>query len=212
MSIRIGIYDFFARVIPGGLCLAAFLYILIRYFSFSINFTKLATTQLIILGAIAYIIGFVLTPISGFLYRCFQPKNLYKKTIEQLSQELPAVEICYKNMDWGVLLSFIKRHNMDMGLDVEHLNAVSIMLRNASLCTLLFSIIFCFEFIFINRLPSLILFCNVCFICAILLLRESIKFRTWFYRAIHQSVIALIANPEDLAVKFKSGQTLDKSN
>ena len=60
MSIRVGIYDFFARVIPGGLRLAAFLYILIRYFSFSINFIKLSTTQLIILGAIAYVIGFIL--------------------------------------------------------------------------------------------------------------------------------------------------------
>lgn len=81
-----------------------------RFFSL-----ELSTTQLLILGSIAYVIGFVLTPISGFLYRCFQPKNLYKRTIEQLSRELPTVEICYKDMDWGVLLSFIKRHNKVMG-------------------------------------------------------------------------------------------------
>ena len=93
---------------------------------------------------------------------------------------------------------------MDMGLDVENFNVVSIMLRNLSICMLLFAIIFCFEFIFINRLPSLILFCNVCFISAILLLIESIVFRKWFYRAVYQSVVALVANPEDLAVKFKS--------
>jgi hypothetical protein len=148
MSIRIGIYDFFARVIPGGVVLAALLYILTRYFGFSTSLLSLSTTQLIALGALAYIIGFVLTPLSAPLYRKLRPKNLYQETIIQLGRELPVIEIQYKDMDWYTLLAFIKRHNMDMGLDVEHLNAVSIMLRNTSLGTFMFSVIFAIEFLF----------------------------------------------------------------
>ncbi|MEL7360096.1 MAG: hypothetical protein AAFN40_26630 [Cyanobacteria bacterium J06560_6] len=38
---------------------------------------------------------------------------------------------------------------------------------------------------------------------AYLLMQEAIKFRTWFYQSIYQSVLALQLKPEQLPVQYK---------
>lgn len=204
MGITIGIYDFFSRIIPGGILVAALLYLLQKDLLLSASLSNLSTLQLIALGTLSYIMGYVLTPISDPWNRLFRPKNLYKKTISELSKELPAVEMSLDDMNWYTLLAFIKRHNMPMSQDVEQLNAVSIMLRNTSFALLLFCLIFTFEFVFGNHLLRDGLLSIFCLFSSIVLVRESVKFRTWFYKAVYQSVVALIAEPKQLSVKFQS--------
>lgn len=79
MSITIGIYDFFSRIIPGGVFVSALLYILQKDPSLAINLANVSTLQFVILGTLSYIFGFVLTPVSEPWYRFFRPKSLYKK-------------------------------------------------------------------------------------------------------------------------------------
>jgi hypothetical protein len=202
MSITIGIYDFFSRIIPGGVFVAALLYILQKDSSLAINLANVSTLQFVILGTLSYIFGFILTPVSEPWYRFFRPKNLYKKTIDDLGKELPTVEMNLQDMDWYTLLAFIKRHSMQMAQDVEQLNAVSIMLRNTGFSFVCFALIFAAEILFGNHVLRNIFLSIFCLLASVVLAHEAVKFRTWFYRAVYQSVVALIAEPKQLSVKF----------
>ncbi|MFM7449169.1 MAG: hypothetical protein ACKO24_11285 [Leptolyngbyaceae cyanobacterium] len=204
MGIAIGIYDFFSHAIPGGVVVAAILYLLQRDLLLSTNHTSLSVQLLIILGTLSYILGYVLDPFSLFWYRIFSPKNHHKKVIEDLDKNLLSVEINLQDIDWYTLLAFVKRNNMHMSQDVERFNVTSIMLRKVSLGMLIFAFIFSFEFIFINRLPMLVFLGVFCLVTSIVLIKESVKFKSWFYAAIYQSVAALVAEPKNLPVKFKS--------
>jgi hypothetical protein len=49
-----------------------------------------------------------------------------------------------------------------------------------------------------------VIFSLLCLAAAIISILESVKYRTWFYKALYESVIALIITPEQLPIKFKS--------
>lgn len=212
MSIRIGLYDFFAQLIGGSFFLAAIFYILQKMLPIPISITNLSTTHLLILGVIAYVFGYATSRMAYFWYRVWQPKDLYKKTIEKLAQQLSdRMEVDIQAMDWYTLVAFIKRHNLDMAQDVVQYHAVSLMLRSTSFGLLIFTFIFCFEFLIGNRLLGYALLSVLCLFLSIILIQEAVRYHTYFFRSIYQSVIALLVEPEQLSVKFRQGNIIDKT-
>ena len=205
MTIRIGIYDFFAQLIGGSFFLTAIFYLLQKMLPLPINILTITTTQLVILGVIAYVIGYATSRLANFWYRLWAPKHLYRITIEKLTQELiERMNFEVQKMDWYTLLAFIKRHNLDMAQDVVQFHAVSLMLRSTSFSLFIFAIIFCFEFLLVDRLIGYIFLSVLCLFLSIILIQEAVRYNTYFYRGIYQSVVALIVKPEQLSINFKS--------
>jgi hypothetical protein len=206
MGIKIGLYDFFARTIPGGIFLFALLYILRRYQIYSFSLANISAIELPLFAICSYIVGFIIDPIANkYWYRFFNPKGqLHEKTMMEWNKNYSGMKVQTQEMPWSIPLSFIKRHNLEMAYDVERFNVMSIMLRGASLGALVFMVIFAIEFISRGFLWRYLIFSLLCLTAAIISILESVKFRTWFYKALYESVIALIITPEQLPIKFKT--------
>ena len=208
MTIRIGVYDFFAHLIGGSFLLAVIVYVLQKLLPLPVDIANLSSTQVLILGTVAYVLGYAATPMGSIWYRFWVPKDVYQKTVSKLNQDLVRMGVSLDIMDWYTLVAFIKRHNVDMAQDVEQYNAISIMLRSTSLGFLLFSGIFGVEFLFSNRLLGFVLLSLICLGLSIVLIQEAVKYHTYFFRSIYQSVVALIMQPEQLSIKFQIKDTL----
>lgn len=213
MSIRIGIYDFFAHVIPGGVLLAAILFGLRHVAPLPIDIADASTLQFLALGTVAYILGYAIDPLSKRWEKLFRPKDLYQRTVASFQAQNPKVAVQTESLDLFTLLYFIKRHSIEMSQDLDQLKAVSIMLRNTSFGLLIVALVFWVEGLLTNQRVFFGMVGVLCLGLAIALIRESIKFETWFIKAIHQSVVALIAEPHQLSVTLKPDprQTSDPS-
>jgi hypothetical protein len=205
MGIKIGLYDFFARTIPGGIFLGALLYILRRYQIYAFTFTNMSAMEGSLFAICSYIAGFIIDPIANnYWYQFFKPRGrLHEETMMGWNKMHSGIEVQSQEMPWYIPLSYIKRHNMEMAYDVERFNVMSIMLRGASFGALIFTVIFAIEFISRGFLLRYVIFSVLCLTAAIISIRESVKFRTWFYKALYESVIALIITPEQLPIKFR---------
>jgi uncharacterized membrane protein len=93
---------------------------------------------------------------------------------------------------------------MDIADTIDKLNAQSKMLKNSSFGVLVFSIIFLVEFLISGYSLNNLLSSVACLVAAIILAKQAVKFRTWFYQSIYQSYVGIIAEPEFLPIKIIS--------
>jgi len=204
MAIKLGTYDFFAHLISGSFFLAYILYMSQNFLPITIDIANLSIPMLLILGIIAYVLGHVAHQLSSQLwYRFFAPKDLYKKTIGQLSKEVPYVKFDIDNTDWYTLVSYVKKQSIDMAQDIEHYHVISVMHRSISFVLLLFSLTFGVEFFQNNYSYSQLVLTIFSLTFSILLARISVTYHRYFFRSIHQSIIALIMKPEQLPIKLR---------
>ncbi|MEL6491641.1 MAG: hypothetical protein AAFQ95_16920 [Cyanobacteria bacterium J06621_3] len=80
---------------------------------------------------------------------------------------------------------------------------ISIKLKGISFGLLIFALAFCCKIFTVSQAWEPALFSLICMWSAYLLMQEAIKFRTWFYQSIYQSVLALQLKPEQLPVQYK---------
>jgi hypothetical protein len=201
MSIRVSIYDFFAYTIPGGIILAIVLYINQRYQVFSLSFADLSLLELIGIGVLAYLVGFLIDPISKDLwYRFFCPKNLHQTTLNDFNKRHPNIEIPFQKMDWYVSFAYIKRFSVEMVQELEHLKVINIMLRNSSFGLTIFGVVFAFEFVTRHFVWVYAVASVLCVTTGIVLVKQAVKFSQWFYEGIFQSLVALLSDPQSVSI------------
>lgn len=205
MSVKLGLYDFFAQLIGGSFFLAAILYVLQKVMPIPVTILGASTSQLVILGTIAYVIGYATSRIAYYWYRLWSPKDLYRQTIEGLSQELrEKMEVEIRELDWYTLVAFIKKQNLDMAQDVVQYHAISMMLRSTSFGLLVFAAIFFVELILGKHLAGYLLLSATCLLVSILLVQEAVRYHKFFFRSIYQSVVALLLEADQLSTKFQN--------
>jgi hypothetical protein len=201
MSIRVSIYDLFAYTIPGGIVLGIVLYLNQEYQVFSFNFGNLSLLELIAMGILAYLLGYFIDPIAKVVwYRFFCPKNLRQATLNDFNKRHPDIEIPFQKVDWYISFAYIKRNSVEMVDELEHLKVTNIMLRNSSFGFLLFGIVFIFEFISHNFLPIYIIACVLCFVIAVVLVKQAVMFQQWFFDGIFQSLVVLTSEPKQTSI------------
>jgi len=207
MSIKLGIYDFFAYMIPGGIAIAAFLFILINHFGLIVDYTQLSATHILLFGILSYLCGYVVDAVSGRIWlNFFYPKNHFEKTINEFNERNPFIKVSLKTMDWYIVFTYIKKQSIEIADTIDKLNAQSKMLKNSGFGSLIFSIILLVEFFYSNYQINNLLLSIACLVIAIILAKQAVKFRTWFYVSIYQSYVGLIAEPDFLPVKLLSKQ------
>ena len=130
MSIRLGIYDFFAYTIPGGLYLFAILYIIIKLTSLNIDLAQITIVQVLFFSIAAYVSGLILDPLAKKLwYSYFEVKNLMSEVLAELNTRNDNISFPSVKIDWYVLLAYIKHQNMEMAVDIERLKAPKLCLE-----------------------------------------------------------------------------------
>lgn len=211
MSIQVGIYDFFARAIPGGFYIIATLYLswtlgLVR---FDVDSTNLTFIQLIIFVFSAYIIGFVMDTLANKLWaRFFKSDNSPEVALNSFKEKHDDLDILFKSKDWAILLANIRVKNLQLAGEIDKYNATQIMMRNISfgfLFLVLAEVILLIQGKSIFHVISGVLF----LIFSIIAMRLSIKFSRWFYILIFETTSSYCLDVENL-VKRKQNQAFNQ--
>lgn len=189
MSFRIGLYDFFAYMIPGVF------YILVAAFGLNIfGFVDINQTSLnnfslftffILLGA-GYVLGLLIDTIAYKWLHLFKGKSQVarERTFVAFQVQFPELELQFNPKDWSIILQAIKIQTPDLLADIEKHNALSIMLRNLSLGLFITSLLFIHVFILLNSHLGNLFIAIAALGLSYFALSISSRRRHWFYKII----------------------------
>lgn len=202
MSINLGIYDFFAYLVPGLMYL-----FLINDFSArmgwgSYNLSQAGTPAGIgVLGVVAlaaYVIGNLFDIVAHwFCFSLLTRKNMPETVLSGLKKQYPDLKIAYNPRDYHMLFVLLRARNPGFTQIIDRFEANSIMLKNISLASLLFSLL---------RLPQLLTgfsFQELLFVLAgalacWLAFRASKNYHTWFFLDVFEASLEYGSNIKDV--------------
>ena len=214
MSIRLGIYEIFSRIIPGGVYIVAIIQLLMILGVVTFDWQMINDLSLISslgLVVIAYVLGEALDRIAVVWFRLFRKNGFSTLCLNEFKEKhRNQWEINVEDKDWPILIAFIRTQNMELAGETERHNALSIMLRNLSLGLLFMSITTVVQFT-ILRNSQLVIISAAWFVLSILLVRDSVKFRRWFYYSIFETTVAFRLDLEKI-IKPVRHTTKHKNN
>lgn len=193
MSIRIGIYDFFAYTIPGALYLIAVGYLATIFGLAALNFqwlANLAGLQVLALAMFAYIGGLIVDPIAMRWSHLFRARDLSGIKLDEFKKAHPDLDVKFKASDWPLLFAYIRRLNADLGSEIDKHNATNIMLRNVSFGLALLAVCEAIQFVVSNFYIWHAILCVSLVAMSIIAVRKSIRYAGWFYSGIYETVAA----------------------
>src|SRR5215216_991730 len=134
MNIRLGIYELFSRIVPGGVYIIAICQLLDILGVITIDLQTINNLSLplfIGLIVVAYILGGALDNIAIILFRLFKKRGISARSFAEFKQRHQDRWIIdFKDDDWTILLAYIRTRNMELASEIERHNAFSIMSRN----------------------------------------------------------------------------------
>jgi len=212
MNIRLGIYEIFSRIVPGGVYLLAVVQLLVTLGVLTLDLQALNDISLIAsLGLVvaAYVMGGALNPFSFVWLRLFRVKGASEAALKAFKQKYEGDwEIDIEDKDWPILLAILRSKDLELAGEIERHNALSIMMRNVSLGMGMMAGNFVAGF-FLSRNTQDIFASIIIFLLALLVLRESAKFRRWYYDAVIETVFAYRIDLEKL---FKPARSARQRN
>ncbi len=192
MSIRIGIYDFFAYTVPGGLLLLlgfAELYSWgwpdIRSFIEHLN-----TWQIFLLIIAAYLTGYAFEPFISKWNSLFEPRDLIAATLSAVQKRNPRSVMEIHPLEWPVWFALIRRESLDMALEIDRFMAIAKMMRGLSFFLALAAFALIANVIF-GHLPAWCLVVPA--VSAVLTLtsvRQAIRFKKLFFTVIFETTLS----------------------
>jgi hypothetical protein len=193
MNIRLGIYEIFSRIVPGGVYMLAIWQLLTILGVITIDLQAINSLSLpafIGLVVVAYILGGAFDILSPVLLRLFKKPGLGVRSLlafKKRHQDRWTID--FEDEDWSILLAYIRTRNMELASEIERYNAISIMSRNIGTGLVLIAGNSLIQF-FISQNSIYLFTCIIMLILSALTLRQSIRFRGWFYEGIYETVLA----------------------
>ena len=200
MNIRLGIYDIFATIIPGGFYLITMIEFakLVGWIKFDwLSLQEFGILPSLILVLAAYIIGTATDRIGSLWHRIFKKPGAGQRAVESFKAlHSDRWKIDFEEKDWAILRTYIYIHNPNVADDADRFNASSMMLRNISLGLFLLALT---EVIRLAITGNWII---VALIAVLLFLsyQTAIRARTlrdWFYSSIFEAILAYRLNLEE---------------
>lgn len=193
MNIRLGIYEIFSRIVPGGVYMVAIGQLLMILGLFKIDLATLNNLSLIVslgLIVVAYILGGALDNLALILFRIFKKPGFSARAFAAFKKRNEdRWSIDFRDQDWPMLLAYIRTKNLELASEIDRHNAISIMSRNIGTGLMLIAGNTLIQF-FLSRNLMYIVMCLIVLILSTLTFRESLKFRGWFYDAIYETILA----------------------
>jgi|SRR5262245_20971871 len=217
MSIKVGLYDFFAYIVPGSFFIFTVIYFLFIVGVIKIDFqlvNNLSVFSIIALSVIAFIVGLIIDRFARLWQRrFFRSKYTSDEVLEDFQATHPNLKFNFQGKEWAILLAFLRKSNPDLIADtVERHNASNIMLRSISLTLMLLSLVQGINIIKLNWNIWHAVLCLIFIISSILIGKESARRKQWFYRTIYEAVIAGQMQFSDLVSSNKDGVLEKKPN
>lgn len=200
MNIRLGIYEIFSRIVPGGLYLVA----LAQFFSvtelFPLDWSVVNNLSLIPslgLAIAAYLLGGTLDKLTILWLRLFRRSGVNAKVLQTFKQAYQDHwHIHLENHERGLLLAYIRTKHLEIANDIDRQIALSIMLRNVSLGLMLLTANQIIEF-FTTFAPVYLLLGLLLGAASALIAYDATRFRVWSYESIYNTILAYRLNLED---------------
>lgn len=195
MSVRIGLYDFFAYTIPGTIFLLA---TAIAMFELGLlptsafNIQDLSLYAVIVLIGAGYLIGNLMDILSSRWSKLLISKNRLARhgAYKIVEEKYRWLKLGFDPDEWAMLLWRLKSESTELASDIEQHNVAFIMLRNVSLGLLLLSIefvlIYLFSFSHWGNLILGLLFGWFSFLA----IRGARLRRYWFYKGLFEAFAA----------------------
>ncbi len=204
MSIRIGLYDFFAYTLPGVFYLLTAGFWLASFGVLALDLETLSSFSisiwLLIVGA-GYITGLLIDQISYRWMRIFyksRNRDIAKYAFNHFQSQHPWLVLNFQPTEWELLMRAIKGKSLDVAADVEQHNIAFIMLRNISFGLFLNSL-GCLAFFFANANAWNLLLVAACLALSAAALRRAELRRRWFYTAVFEAFAAYFLLNDKLA-------------
>lgn len=223
MSVSLGIYDFFAYVIPGILYLFVFNESLrifeIKFFDITLWIQSGQSFNLLLFIPVliaAYVIGHIIDPLAynfyhKFIYRLRHKKKIYEKQLQYLKEGYPKLNIQFNPKDWTILFTLLRERNTEITKVIDKYQADSMMLRNIALGTLLLTIVYFGKFLLTVFWVDLVISLGV-LIISLLAINKSNQFRTWFYTAIFEASLGYGTNLKEVINYSFKGRINEKKS
>lgn len=198
MSISLGVYDFYAYIIPGLLYLFVtnelFRNVGWRFVDVGIWFQPGQAPGIIFAIAIlllAYLVGHMLDIVAYQFYLILRYRLRHKEGVSDhqlnyLRKRYPYLDIQYNPKDWNTLFTLLRERNNDIAKVIDKYQADSIMLRNIAFSMFLFAIMQVALF-FTTGLWENLSVAMVSFLISSLSMNKSNRFRAWSYTTIFEA-------------------------
>ena len=193
MNIRLGAYEIFSRIVPGGLYLLAAAQLLstfglLKFDLESVNNISLIASFGLLLAA--YTVGGAFDRPALAWYRLFEKRGTHTRAFASFKKRhQDRWQIDMDGEDYSLWLAMIRTRNLDLASEIDRHNAVSIMLRNVSLGLMFLGVNSLLQFLMLRNglhmLVSLIL-AGI----SLLIIQEAKKFREMYYDHIYKTVLA----------------------
>ena len=200
MNIRLGIYDIFSRIVPGGFYLLAFIQFAIVLDLMQFDWRSFADIGVFLsfgLVVIVYILGTVLDPLSSAWHRLFAKRGISARVLNECKQvHADRWVIDFEDKDWPILRAYIGIQKPDVASDIDRNNALCIMLRNISFGLFLVASSEIIQFA--KSLDWIHVLLAVVFV--VFSFQTAIQVRTgrhWFYSGILETVLAFRLDLEE---------------
>lgn len=204
MSITMGIYDFFAYVVPGLI----YLFLLNDFSSRMewVSFDLMQVNSQISIGTIgvvalaAYIAGNVFDVFAHwFCFSLLTRKNMSETVLQEFKKQYPELNVAYRPKDYHMLFVLLRARNPTFTQTIDRFEANSILLKNVSFASLLFAVIRLPDVVISFSTANLALFLASLVICW-LAFRASKNYHTWFFLDVFQASLDYgLSIPEVLA-------------
>lgn len=193
MNIRLGIYEIFSRIVPGGLYIFVIGQLFVILGVVVPDWQVLRELSLVwSLGiiAVAYVFGEMFDRFALAWFRVFCKKGYHSIALANFKQwYVDKWVIDFKDTEWHILLAYIRTKNIALTDEIERHNAISIMLRNVSLGLLFLAINF-FVGYFLFRETYYVIAGVISVVFAIFIVLDAVKFHQWFFNSIYDTILA----------------------
>jgi|SRR5687768_4003388 len=207
MNFRLGVYDLFSRVVPGGVYLIAFSELARALGWIKIDLVLLKDIGILpslALLLLAYLVGSAMERVGAAWRHIFQKPGVSARALEGFKQKhADQWVIDFKDKDWAILRAYVYIHNPSIAEEADRFNALSIMLKNISLGLAILMVDEVIQFINTNNFLFLGLAGALLFLSYQLVIRASTQ-SDWFYSYIYETILAYRLNLEERVKPIKT--------
>ena len=200
MNIRLGVYEIFSRVVPGGFYLFALVELANVLGWIQLDWTMLKDIGLLLslgLFVLAYVLGSAMDQLGQVWHLIFKKRGSSNRALErfkQLYEDTWSIDI--EDKDFPIIRAYIYVHNPVVAEEIDRFNAVSIMLRNLSFGLALFTISEVIRYL--NSADwRFLLLAFVLLYFSYQVAVQARNQRSWFYSSILQAIMAYRVNLEE---------------
>ena len=200
MNFRLGVYDLFSRIVPGGVYLVA-----VGEFARVLGWIKIDLGLLkdigilpsLVLLLITYLVGSAMERVGAAWRHIFRKRGINARALESFKQKhADRWVIDFKDKDWAILRAYVYIHNPSVAEEADRFNALSIMLKNVSFGLAILIVDVVIEFINTNNYLFLALAGVFLLLSYQLVIRSSTQ-SDWFYSYIYETILAYRLNLEE---------------